>query len=62
MMEFEQILFQAKRGEIQAIDQILGMFRPMLIRNAMVNGTFDEDLYQELVMEVLRCIRCFKEL
>lgn len=60
MMEFEEILFRAKQGEMRAIDQIVEIFRPMLIKNAMVSGRFDEDLYQELVMEVLRCILSFK--
>ena len=36
------------------------MFRPMLIRNALVEGGFDEELYQELIIEVLKCIRYFE--
>lgn len=59
MMEFEEILLRAKHGEMRAIDQIVEIFRPMLIRNAMVSGRFDEDLYQELVIEFLKCIRNF---
>ena len=61
-MEFEEILFRAKHGETIAIEQILKIFRPMLVRNALVNGWFDEDLYQELVIEVLKCIHYFRKL
>ena len=62
MMEFEKILFKAQQGETQSIEQIIEMFRPMLIRNALIKGVFDEDLYQELWIEVLRCIQSFKQL
>lgn len=41
------------------MEQILNMYHPMLIRNALVNGRFDEDLYQELVSVVLKCILNF---
>lgn len=58
-MEFEEILFRAKRGEKRAIEQILEMYKPMLIHNAIVNGKFDEELYQELTIEICKCIRYF---
>lgn len=61
-MSFEEILFQAKQGEQAAIEQILDMYRPMLIRNSLINGWFDEDLYQELVIETLKCIQRFRKI
>lgn len=61
MMEFEDILFRAQQGDKKAVEKILEMFRPMLIRNALIKGIFDEDLYQEFVIEVLRCIRYFRK-
>ena len=42
------------------MERILEMFRPMLIRNALIKGIFDEDLYQELVIETLKCIKKFR--
>ena len=45
-----------------ATERILEMFRPLLIKNSLINGRFDEDLYQELRIEVLRCIKKYKEL
>lgn len=62
MMDFEEILFRAQQGDKKAIEQILEMFRPMLIRNALIWGVFDEDLYQEFVIETLKCIQHFKQL
>lgn len=61
-MEFEEILFRAKQGEKAAIEQILEIFQPMLIRNALIGKVFDEDLYQELIVETIKCILYFKKL
>lgn len=47
-MNFEEVLFRAQMGDQEAILQILEMFRPLLIKNSLINGRFDEDLYQEL--------------
>lgn len=61
-MNFEEILFRAKEGDSAAIEQILEMYRPLLIKNALVDGWLDEDLYQELVIETLKCIRKYRVL
>lgn len=61
-MEFEEILYKAKMNDKQAIHQIIEMYRPLLIKNALVGGVFDSDLYQELVLETLKCIRYFKKM
>lgn len=61
-MNFEEVLFRAKMGDKEATSQILEMFRPLLIKNSLINGRFDEDLYQELRIEVLKCIRKYREL
>ena len=58
-MNFEEVLYRAQTGDKEAVLQILEMFRPLLIKNSLVNGRFDEDLYQELRLEVLKCIRGF---
>lgn len=62
MMEFEKLLAQAKQGEKGAVEKMLEMFQPMLLRNSLVNGRFDEELYQELLLEFFKCIRHFKKL
>ena len=35
------------------------MYRPLMIKYAVVNGRFDEDLYQEFVYTMLQCILKF---
>ncbi|MGN0482742.1 MAG: helix-turn-helix domain-containing protein [Lachnospiraceae bacterium] len=61
-MNFEEVLLRAQMGDQEAILQILKMFRPLLIKNSLINGRFDEDLYQELSIEVLKGIRNYREL
>lgn len=61
-MSFEELLFRAQQDDQDAVMQILNMYRPLLIKNSLINGVFDEDLYQELVIEVLKCIRYFRVL
>ena len=56
-MSFEVTLQQAKEGNTQAILEIVEMYKPLLIRNAIVEGFFDEDLYQELIRVLLSCIK-----
>lgn len=59
-MSFDELLFRAKAGDMEARAEIFEMYRPLLIKNALVNGRFDEDLYQELTVELLKCIRYFR--
>ena len=60
-MNFERLLLQAKEGNADAVLEILEIYKPLLIKNAIVNGRFDEDLYQELTAELLKCIRYFRD-
>ena len=32
MMEFEEILFRAQQGDKKAVERVLEMFRPMLMK------------------------------
>ena len=58
-MNFRELRILAKANHPQAMETLLSMYRPLLMKEAVVNGTFDEDLYQELVEVLLRCIRTF---
>ena len=60
-MNFKELLYRARQGDEDAILEIFEMYRPLLVRNALVDGFFDEDLYQELIVEFLRCIRFFRD-
>ncbi len=59
-MNFDDLLFQAKRGDEMAVSQLLEIYRPILVKSAILNGHFDEDLYQEQCITLLRCIEMFQ--
>ena len=58
-MNFEKLLEQAKSGNKDAQEEIFRMYRPLLIKNAMEQNRFEEDLYQERSATLLNCIRKF---
>ena len=53
-MIFEQLLFQAKEGDI------LNMYRPLLLKYSVIDGRLDEDLYQEQCITLMRAIKLFR--
>lgn len=59
-MSFEKLLEQAKSGDRSAQEEIFRMYRPLLIKNAMEQNRFEEDLYQEFSATLLNCIRKFR--
>lgn len=58
-MKFEELLICAKLGDDNARQKLLEMYRPMLVKASLINGSFDEDLYQELCLVLIRCIDRF---
>lgn len=58
-MNFETILLRAQHGDESAVEDILKRYRSLLMKEAICLGVFDEDLYQELCMTLLNCIRNF---
>jgi hypothetical protein len=59
-MNFKDLLTRAKEGDTYAINEIIVMYKPLLLKEAVVNGVFDDDLYQELWLLLLTCIRTIK--
>lgn len=57
-MTFAELLIDAKRNAVSQ-QQIIEMYKPMLVKESICEGDFDEDLYQELIEVLLRCIRTF---
>lgn len=59
-MNFKEILLRAKTGEGSAVIVLLEMYKPLLIKGAIIGSRFDEDLYQELCITLLKCIKLFR--
>ena len=53
-MKFKELLLLAKVGDETAITAFIEHYKPMLIKSSIINGVFDEDLYQELLSSVRR--------
>ena len=58
-MTFQDILIRAKLGDENAKLMLLEKYKPMLIKGSIINGQFDEDLYQEQCLLLMKCINLF---
>ena len=59
-MEFKELLIRAKRGENNAREELLKMYEGLLVKKSIVEGVFNEDLYQELCYKFMLCIDKFE--
>lgn len=60
MLNFQELIIRAKRGENSAIEELLEMYRPLLTKESIVEGVLEEDLYQELCYRFIQCIDKFE--
>ena len=58
-MEFEELFLRARQSVKEALLMIIELYRPLMIKYAMVDEKLDEDLYQELVYRLLVCVMKF---
>ena len=58
-MDFRDLLLLAQNNEPYAILTIAEMYKPLLTKESIIDGYYDEDLFQELVITLLGCIRKF---
>ena len=59
-MNFKDLLLQAKDGSESAVIELLELYKPLLLKESLHDGRFDEDLYQELCITLIRCIKLFR--
>lgn len=58
-MNFKELLVQAKNGDETAVNELLNMYHPLLLKESITENKLDEDLYQELCIVFLHCIDKF---
>ena len=56
-MNFKELLLRAQAGDQQAKEKLLSLYQPLLMKESVINGAFDEDVYQELCITLLTCIQ-----
>lgn len=59
-MIFKELLLRAKSDDEAAMSEIVTMYKPLLVKESIVYGTFDEDLFQELCLTCLRCVHMIR--
>ena len=59
-MNFKELLLRAQAGDPQAQEKVLSLYQPLLLKESVVNGSFDEDVYQELCITLLTCMKRFQ--
>lgn len=59
-MNFKELLSRAKDDDLQAKEALLERYKSLLLKEDIIDGVFDEDLYQELCVTLLDCIRKFR--
>jgi len=60
MDDFKIKLIKAQKGDSEAVETIFNMYRPLIIKNSLNKKVFDEDLYQELTLTLLNCVKKFR--
>lgn len=60
MRNFKELLCSAQSGNTEAMNELLEMYRLLLIKNSLVDGVVDEDLYQELCYKFIAAVYKFK--
>jgi len=56
-MNFELLLQLAKENEPYAINKLLALYHPLMVQESIIDGDFDEDLYQELTILLVSCVQ-----
>ncbi|MBR3998824.1 MAG: helix-turn-helix domain-containing protein [Clostridia bacterium] len=54
---FRNLLHRAKNGDENSFAELLSIYKPLLLRESVLNGIFDEDLYQEQCIVFWRCVK-----
>lgn len=57
--DFKVLLESAQLQEQDGFDELLLRYKPLLLKEAVIDGVFDEDLYQEYCMVFYLCVRKF---
>ncbi len=58
--KFREILWNATNGSHEAFEQILEQYMPLINKYSWINGKFDEDLKQYILMHIALYISRFK--
>lgn len=55
-----ELIESAKKGDNEAMAEILEMYLPLINKHCYVNGMFEEDLRQEIFLRIMSNISLFE--
>lgn len=58
---FRELLQAAVSGETSALELLYHMYQPLITKMSLLNGKFDEDLYQEQMICFWKCLKKFMD-
>ena len=58
-MSFRQQLLLAKEADDDSVMALIETYKPLLVRQSTLQDRFDEDLFQILILTLLKCIQGF---
>lgn len=59
-MTFIELLLASKGGSKSAFEELFGRYKNLLRKYSVINGIFDDDLYQEQCVVFVHCIKIFE--
>ena len=59
-MNFKDMLISAKQGDRETMETLLETYRPLMLKESIIDGEFDEDLFQELQIVFMHCVKMFR--
>lgn len=59
-MNIKDLLILAKLGDSSAMETLLETYRPLILKASIIDGEFDEDLFQELQIIFMHCVQAFR--
>ena len=59
-MNIKDLLILAKLGDNSAMETLLETYRPLILKASIIDGEFDEDLFQELQIIFMHCVQVFR--
>ena len=60
MSNFNELLISAQNGNKNAMEKIFTEYQAFLMKEALIYGIYDEDLYQELCIVLIQCVYNFR--
>lgn len=59
-MDFRDLMIRCKEGDVEALEELFFLFRPLLVKKSKPNKVFDEDLFQMQCKTLLKCVKGFR--